>query len=79
MKYCTFALDELGFQYILVKAILRDLLISAPSIYILLNKFSTVNINRKNIKNRQYLVNIKAIGVVVMTQSAIIFPLPGSW
>ncbi len=29
-----------------VKAILRDLLISAPSIYILLNKFSTVYINQ---------------------------------
>ncbi len=52
------------FPFLNLKAILRDLLISAPSIYILLNKFS--------IKNRQYLVNMKAIGVVVMTQSAII-------
>ncbi len=30
----------------LIKAILRDLLIIAPSIYILLNKFSTTYINR---------------------------------
>ena len=30
----------------MAKAILRDLLVSMPSIYILLNKFSTVYINR---------------------------------
>ncbi len=61
-----------------IKAILRDLLVSAPSICILLDKFYIVYINQWNIKNRQYVVNMKAIGVVVMTQSAITFPLPGS-
>ena len=35
-----------------IKTILRDLLISVPLIYILLNKFSVVYINRKNIKKR---------------------------
>ncbi len=43
------------------------MLISAPSIYNSLNTFSLVYIKRKNIENRQYVVNIKAIGVVVMT------------
>ncbi len=35
------------------KAILQDLLRSVPPIYILLNKFSIVYMNRKNIQNRQ--------------------------
>ena len=47
-----------------------------PSMYILTNKFSYIN--QENIENRQYLVNIKAIGVVVMTESAINFPSSGS-
>ncbi len=58
---------KLDFKF---KTILRDLLISAPSIYIFLWYIY--------IKNRKYLVNMKAIGVVVTTQSAITFPLPGS-
>ena len=44
-----------------------------------LNNFAVVYIHRQNIENRQYLVKMKAIGVVlVLTQSAITFPLPGS-
>ncbi len=39
-------LIELLWSQSTLKAILRDLLISAPSIYILLNKFSTVYINQ---------------------------------
>ena len=37
---------------VLIKAILQDLLRSAPSVHILLNKFSVVCINPQNIKNR---------------------------
>ena len=61
------------------RAILRDLLISVPSMYILTNNFSIVYINQWNIENRQYLVNTEAIGAVFMTESANTFPLPGSW
>ena len=42
------------------------------------NKFSIVYINQENIENRQYLVNMKAIGIVIMTESAISFPFPGN-
>ena len=50
---------------------------SAPSKYIFLNKFFIVYINRENIESRQYLVNMKAMGaVLVMTESAVAFPLP---
>ena len=61
-----------------LKAIAQDLLRGAPSIYIFRTKFCLFYINRKNIENRQYVVNMKAKGVVVMTESAITFPLPGS-
>ncbi len=44
---------------------------SAPSIYIFLNKFSIVDVNRENMNNRHYRVNMKAVGVVVMPESAI--------
>ncbi len=40
--------------------------------------FLSFTCNIKNIENRQYVVNMKAIRVVVMTQSVITFPLPGS-
>ena len=46
--------------------------------YIFPNKFVSF-IKIDNIKNQQYLANMKAIGLVVMTESAITFPLPGSW
>ncbi len=55
-------MKKLFFKHL--KAILHDLLIISVPVYILLNKFSIVYINWKNIKNRQYLVNMKAIGVV---------------
>ena len=42
---------DIGFDEI-VKVILRDLFISAPSIYILLKKNSVAYINRKNIENK---------------------------
>ncbi len=51
-----------------------DLHISTPSMYNLSNKFSV----EWNIENK-YLVNMKAIGVVVLTETAITFPLPGYW
>ena len=31
------------------------------------------------VENRQYDVNMNAIGIVVVTESAITFPVPGSW
>ena len=46
--------------------------------YIFRKDFSVVYINQQNIENRQYLVNLKATGAVVMTKSEIMFPLPGS-
>ena len=55
----------------------RDVLSSAPSLCIFPNKFSLVYKNRKNIENRHYVVNMKAIGAVVMTESAITFRKPG--
>ena len=41
--------------------------------YIFLNKCSTVDINEQNIKNRQHLVNMKALAVLFMTESRITF------
>ncbi len=61
---------------------LRDLLVSveyfAPSYnllstYILPNKFSIIYINQKNIESRQYAMNMKVAGVVVLTESSITF------
>ena len=63
---------------LLLKAIRRDVLRSAPSICIFLNNFSLVYKNQKNIENRHYVVNMKAIGAVVMTESAITFWIPGA-
>ncbi len=45
----------------------------SQQIFYCLHKFK-----KKTIENRQHLVNMKAIGVVVMSESAITFPLPGS-
>ena len=41
------------------------------------NNFSIIDINLQNIENRQYIVNMKAKGVVVMTEFATTFALPG--
>ncbi len=45
-KYVDNITDNFPYGMVVIKAILRDLLISAPSIYILINKFSNVYINR---------------------------------
>ena len=44
---------------------------TGTSTYILLNKFAIIYIIQQGIKNRQYVVNLTAIRVVVMTKSVI--------
>lgn len=56
----------------------RVLLRRPPSIYIFKINFFPVFINRKNIENRPYVVNIEAIGLVVMIEWANTFSLTGS-
>ncbi len=51
---------------------------SAPSMYIFPNKVSIVGKNQYKIENRQYLVNMKDIGIVVLTEPAITCSLPES-
>ncbi len=56
--YCTY-----------IKAVLQDLLKSASSMYVLLNKFSIIYISQKNINNRQYGATTIAVGVVLISQN----------
>jgi len=61
-----------------IKAMRRELLRWPPSIYIFKINFFPVFINRKNIHNRPYVVNIEAIGLVVMAEWANTLALTGS-
>ncbi len=63
-------------EILILKQLLQDLLISASSMYIFPTNILSFTYN---IKNRQFLVNMKAIGAVVMTESAFTFLLVGSW
>ena len=51
-----------------LKAIPRDVISSAPSMCIFQTIFSFLCINQNNIENRQYLVNMKLVHAVVMSQ-----------
>ena len=61
---------------VLFEAIQRDLFRSAHFMYILSNKCLVIYANQQNIENRQHLMNVKVIGVVAITESAITIPLP---